>query len=156
MTHEMLNISTNPLPHIPSNNSSFETDDSRVSSVFTEPSNAAHPNIKQEKQAYAEHSDREEDRLSYSGADDDDTLSGQNSVLHNTSSFLHSIRQLMDQTATKTAPTTTADSLQSFGSFLVSSLAEIKDDQIVTEAQEACSRAIFAAKNAWNRKRNMK
>lgn len=125
LAHEMLSISTNPLPHIPSNNSSFETDDSRVSSVFAEPSNTAHPNIKQEKQAYAE-----EDRLSYSGADDDDNMqsessvSGQNSniqlqslaengarmfqdsVLHNTSSLLHSIRQFMDQASANAAPTT--------------------------------------------------
>lgn len=168
----------NPLPHIPSNNSSFETDDSRVSSVFAEPSNAAHLIIKQEKQSYAEHSDRDEDRLSYSGAEDDDHLQSessasghqpnnsgsaendtrlfQDSVLHSTSNILYSIRQFMEQTAVKTTPTTTADSLQSFGHFLVSSLAEIKDDQIVTEAQEACARAIFAAKNAWHRQRNMK
>lgn len=138
-------------------------------------------NIKQECETIGDNCDGDDDQISFNGADDDNiysesSISGhpqsstgpmqthaesdgrifQDAVLHSTSNLLHTIRKFMDQTAIQTKPIGGADSLQSFGQFLVSSLAEIKDDHIVTEAQEACIRAIFAAKNAWHRKKTGK
>lgn len=172
------------MSHIPSSScASFETDDSShvpTANIAMTANSAAtlFRNIKQENPYAEQHSDHDDGRYSYSGADDDNPQSEssvsahlqnsassqmqsmvdngarifQDSILHNTSNLLQSIRQFMDQSSGK-PPITTTDSLQSFGQFLVASLAEIKDDHIVTEAQEACTRAIFAAKTAWNRKR---